>query len=894
MPTIAEASTPLWRQGYAAFVKLWDLTPDTPADKVCMLVDALDEVLLRRVGQHSWFQNPYGGSALFFDVDTCLESVLDVIASLSATGAVISIGIAWGNFERTFVVRDWNTVAIPVNTAARLASIPEIRGCVAVHPKVREDMGRARDSYTSLIEQEQSATVKDTEFRYHLLKSPYRQIDVIETRPKPSEGPGSISLKQANIVSFDIEKFSLETETRQRELLETLFRHVEQSLNRVGKKADDVWTPAGDGGQVIFPAVPENSSPQALQFAQCLLGLPPQSGLRLRVGIDSGPIVTSRHRAAVGGALLRADEISAYGNPTAIAVSTGFWDGLPDALKADVKTESSTTDSVLLLMTRSTAQPVPAGALRETASNRQDSTVFLSLPNLKSQARESFNSVPLGFDEEVQRAEKDRDARKLTLLGLETGGFPWESTGLLKVGRAQLLIKRYGAAKTAWESLRKLDGYDLEANTTLGDIYQRLDDLTSSNQALDRAQHAATSPADLAEIHGRLGRNKKDLWTRSWSTAASSDEKARNAIDSPLLMEAYAQYLDAYRLDLNSYYPGLNALFLAVIIVELATRYPEVWSAPFADATSADVKLAEIKRQRDQIAKALQLRFDSAEAPVPEGVKQDMWLLSSAGDLNLLTLPPNPRRASYFYKKAAAAGGDFVLDSARRQLVMLTRIGVLNAQIEEVLKAFPPESAPATDQRIDRVLLFTGHRIDSANRAKPRFPANKESVAREAIRTAVAQEKDLISGSILGIAGGANGGDILFLEACDELGIKTEMLLPLPENQFIESSVENEDKSWLRRFHAQLEKHPNTPVLADSPELPKWLQFKRGYDIWQRNNLWLLSEALCLAPKNLTVIGLWDGEAGDGPGGTEHMVTLAKDRGARFVRLDTKKLFDLT
>jgi len=534
-------------------------------------------------------------------------------------------------------------------------------------------------------------------------------------------------------------------------------------------------------------------------------------------------------------------------------------------------------------------------ALRETAAgNRQDSPVFLSLPNLKSQSKESFVPVPLGFGEEVQRAEKDKDARKLTLLGLETDGFPWESTGLRNVGRAQLLIKRYGAAKTAWESLRKLDDYDLEANTALGNIYQRLDDLTSSNQALDRAQHAATSPADLAEIHGQLGRNKKDLWMRSWSPATSTEEKARNAIDSPSLMEAYAQYLDAYRLDLNSYYPGLNALFLAVIIVELATRYPEVWSAPFADATSADVKLAEIKRQRDQIAKALQLRFDSAEAPVPEGVKQDMWLLSSAGDLNLLTLPPNPRRASYFYKKAAAAGGDFVLDSARRQLVMLTRIGVLNTQIEEVLKAFPPESAPATDQRIDRVLLFTGHRIDSANRAKPRFPANKESVAREAIRTAVAQEKDLVSGSILGIAGGANGGDILFLEACDELGIKTEMLLPLPENQFIESSVENEDKSWLRRFHAQLEKHLNTPVLADSPELPKWLQFKRGYDIWQRNNLWLLSEALCLVPKNLTVIGLWDGEAGDRPGGTEHMISLARDRGARFIHLDTKKLFDLT
>jgi hypothetical protein len=238
-------------------------------------------------------------------------------------------------------------------------------------------------------------------------------------------------------------------------------------------------------------------------------------------------------------------------------------------------------------------------------------------------------------------------------------------------------------------------------------------------------------------------------------------------------------------------------------------------------------------------------------------------------------------------------GGDFVLDSARKQLIMLTKLNVLKPPIDEALKVFPPESAAAADDRIDRVLLFTGHRIDSANRAKLRFPAGKESVAREAIRSAIVDEKEMTTGSIVGVAGGANGGDILFLEACGELGIRSEMLLALPENQFIEASVDNEDKSWLRRFHAQLQKHTNTPVLAQSTELPKWLQFKRGYDIWQRNNLWLLSEALCLAPRNLTVIALWDGESGDGPGGTEHMVGLARERGARIVHLDTKKLFGI-
>src|ERR1022692_4653554 len=54
-------------------------------------------------------------------------------------------------------------------------------------------------------------------------------------------------------------------------------------------------------------------------------------------------------------------------------------------------------------------------ALRLTAaSERQDSPVFLLLPNLKPQDRERFIPVPLGFGEEVQRAEKDKNPRNLT------------------------------------------------------------------------------------------------------------------------------------------------------------------------------------------------------------------------------------------------------------------------------------------------------------------------------------------------------------------------------------------------------------------------------------------------------------------------------------------------
>jgi tetratricopeptide (TPR) repeat protein len=537
-----------------------------------------------------------------------------------------------------------------------------------------------------------------------------------------------------------------------------------------------------------------------------------------------------------------------------------------------------------------------AEVLRVTAtSRRQDSPVFLSLPNFKPPTLETFAPVPLDFGEEIARAEKNKDAGKLTLLSLETVGFPWEFTGLRAAGRALLLVKAYGGAKIAWERLREIDEHDLEANVMLGNIYQRVGDLASSDQALERALRAVTSPADLAEIYGQLGRNKKDRWASSWSDDGNSEDRARKALDSPLLSEAYQQYLQAYRLDLDSYYPGLNALALAVVILDLASRFPDVWSAPFADPGEGDVRLAEIKRKREQISQALQLRFDDAYGTTQD-VSQDAWLLSSAGDLNLLMHPPNPRRASYLYKRAAATlAGDFVLDSVRKQLSMLMQLGVLEKQIKEVLNSFPSsEFAPVATRRIERALVFTGHRIDSVNRSMPRFPAEKENVAREAIRAAISQEKALSAGPIIGIAGGANGGDTLFLESCEELDIETKMLLALPENQFVEASVDNEDKRWLRRFHTQLEKHPQVPILAESPELPRWLQHKRGYDIWQRNNLWILSEAVSLAPRNLTLIAFWDGEGGDGPGGTEYMISFARQHGARIVHINTKQLFDVT
>ena len=69
-----------------------------------------------------------------------------------------------------------------------------------------------------------------------------------------------------------------------------------------------------------------------------------------------------------------------------------------------------------------------------------------------------------------------------------------------------------------------------------------------------------------------------------------------------------------------------------------------------------------------------------------------------------------------------------------------------------------------------------------------------------------------------------------------------------------------------------------------------WLRRKKEYDIWRRNNLWMLFNALALNAKTLTLIALWDQGKADGPGGTEDLVRQVGSRGYKVVRLPAERL----
>jgi hypothetical protein len=190
-----------------------------------------------------------------------------------------------------------------------------------------------------------------------------------------------------------------------------------------------------------------------------------------------------------------------------------------------------------------------------------------------------------------------------------------------------------------------------------------------------------------------------------------------------------------------------------------------------------------------------------------------------------------------------------------------------------------PGGAGEGRREFAHALIFTGHMIDRPDRTHPRFPAWAEARAREAIQDAIAELEWNQPGTTVGLAGGASGADLLFHECCAERGIPTRVLLALPPEEFKAESVAPAGGDWVARFESLLRKAgPGLRVMQDQDGL---LEGPTN-NVWQRANLWMIEEAGRLASEK-ALLALWDGNTGDGPGGTAHFVEIALHYGIRIV-----------
>jgi hypothetical protein len=183
------------------------------------------------------------------------------------------------------------------------------------------------------------------------------------------------------------------------------------------------------------------------------------------------------------------------------------------------------------------------------------------------------------------------------------------------------------------------------------------------------------------------------------------------------------------------------------------------------------------------------------------------------------------------------------------------------------------------------VLLFSGHMIDRRDREVPRFPTAAEASA----AAGLAQALDALQAGPrdLAFSQAAAGSDLLFLEACRQRHVRCRVLLPFDEAEFIERSVlpSVDGTRWRERYFAA------TGAAEEKRIMPEQLgPLPEGADPFERCNQWLLESALAAGESKVRFITIWNGEHGDGPGGTAHLVQEAARRGIPMRWIDTREL----
>ena len=384
-------------------------------------------------------------------------------------------------------------------------------------------------------------------------------------------------------------------------------------------------------------------------------------------------------------------------------------------------------------------------------------------------------------------------------------------------------------------------------------------------EAHEAANQLVEDRPNDAEALALAGRVEKERWQSRWRNADAAPEVLREAagFETASLEEAQAPYHKAFVADPSHHYSGINALTLLLLLKHLGGEANQV----VIDNLVGGVLWAALTAQ--------------------ERDPKDYWAKASYAELCLLVNPRDAVVKEYRVVAAAAKGDWFALDSSRQTLALLRDLEFRPDETQaaadivdrEILRTAPPFQP-------GQVLLFSGHMVDAPTRPKPRFPP--AMVAR-----ATAEIERVLDGMKAGpgdiaLTQGAAGGDLIFAEACIKRGVRVQLLLPLPEPDFIDASVmsSSDGLAWRERYYALTAQlaEPARVMPVELGPLPA------AANAFERCNLWLLYTALSYGPDKVRFVCLWDGAGSDGPGGTKHMVEEVKRRTGQVSWIDTRTL----
>lgn len=518
---------------------------------------------------------------------------------------------------------------------------------------------------------------------------------------------------------------------------------------------------------------------------------------------------------------------------------------------------------------------------------RRISPVYALLPHLQEP---SWDQLRVGavcefwskFDtwqDRIALARKGGQLGNILVLADEAPVAAFRAKAWFEAGYALLKAEEFCFALEQLERGLAVEPDNLKALRDKGICLQRLGQAGrngySSDRALTHVDRLLSAHPDDAESWALAGRVLMDDWVASWNRQESSlEQKREEAVETlELLWTAQQRYLRGFRTDPTNFYAGLNALCLLQLAAHLSNDPSE---EPSADASVATLAGA--------------VRFAAESAALDLQGPESFWALTTLADLEVLTGPAAAVKAAYRKAIAQRQMDRFAMASCRARLLLLQQLGFRAEAVAAALSSLDGALSRCAAQQPSRpprrVLLFSGHMIDAPNRATPRFPATLEAAASErieAVLTGLGAGPD-----DLAFCQAAAGGDLLFLEACQRRQVQCQVMLPFDEPSFIQKSIlpSTDGDHWRERYFAMKEQL-GLPMLIMPEQLGP---APEGRNVYERCNDWLLYSAMVCGLERLHFICLWDGQGGDGRGGTAHMVQELESRSGRVSWIDTRQL----
>jgi len=538
-------------------------------------------------------------------------------------------------------------------------------------------------------------------------------------------------------------------------------------------------------------------------------------------------------------------------------------------------------------------QQALARMLRSTMESwhgRSISPVYNLLPNLQEP---DWKTLRIGsvceyweahdrWERRLRLARRENQLGDMLVLADEAPVAALRGEALVRVGRELRQARRY---RVAYETLRRGAGMTPSSSTLQTELrreqgiclerlaFQRVPGYSLHRVRDHYNQLLEDFPADpgIAETHALAARVEKQAWIEIWRQEEMLERRRQVAIEEKATLQlAIDGYLRGFRADPGNGYSGINALILIHLQVHLGLRDAE---DPLLTTLTGAVRFA---------------------ADVRSQGSDPFYALTTLADLEVLG--GSPEAALDAYRRACARhdsnGHD--LESCRAQLSLLEDLGfrpavvsAAIARLDQVIRRLNDSTDQQGLLKQPRLaILFSGHMMDTPERPEPRFPAAIEPAVSERIHAALDALK--AGPDDLAFCQAAAGGDLIFLEAAQQRGIRCQVMLPFDEPTYLQESVfpSQQGSRWRDRFYAMKEKL-TLPIRFMPDALGPTPAQVNAYE---RCNLWELYSAMSCGLDRLRFITLWNGAGGDGPGGTAHLLKEVQRHTGQVTWIDIRSL----